>query len=100
VNVELLELAAAALSDLLADVVFLGGATIELSTAAPSSRPRWPQPDDVRRYLGEEARRLFDTRRLLDGLAGAMRPDAASQQRVDNVILPALHNIADQPQRR
>ena len=37
-NVELLELAAAALSDLLAEVVFVGGATIELwitDTGAP-----------------------------------------------------------------
>ena len=56
-------------------------------------------PGDVRRYLGEEARRLLDTPRLLDGLAGAMRPDAASQERVDDVILPALHDIADQAQR-
>ena len=77
-----------------ADIVALLDGRAELTTEVAAA------PDDVRRYLGEEARRLLDTRRLLDGLAGAMRPDAASQQRVDDVILPALHNIADQPQRR
>ena len=76
-----------------ADIVALLDGRAELTTEVAAA------PDDVRRYLGEEARRLLDTGRLLDGLAGATRPDAASQQRVDDVILPALHNIADQTQR-
>jgi hypothetical protein len=77
-----------------ADIVALLDGRAELTTEVAAV------PGDVQRYLGEEARRLLDTPRLLDGLAGAMRPDAASQERVDVVILPALHDIADQPQRR
>ena len=34
-----------------------------------------------------------------DKLAGTMRPDAASQQRIDDIILPALRSIADQAER-
>jgi hypothetical protein len=56
-------------------------------------------PGDARRYLGEEARHLLGTPRLLDGLARAMRPDAASQEHRRRRHLPALHDIADQPQR-
>ena len=37
-NVELLELAAAALDDLLAEVVFVGGATVELWITDPGRR--------------------------------------------------------------
>jgi hypothetical protein len=42
VNVELVELAASALSDLLPEVVFVGGATVELwitDSGAPPVRP-------------------------------------------------------------
>jgi hypothetical protein len=45
VNVELLELAAAALSDLLAEVVFVGGATVELWITDPGAPPVRPTQD-------------------------------------------------------
>jgi predicted nucleotidyltransferase len=77
-----------------ADIVALFDGRAELAAEVAAA------PQDVRRYLRDEVRRLLDTPRLLDGLAGAMRPDAASQQRVDDVILRALHAIADQAQRR
>ena len=63
-------------------------------------------PGDARRYLGEEARHLLGTPRLLDGLARAMRPDAASQEHVDDVICPRCttspinHSGHDQPRPR
>jgi hypothetical protein len=51
---------------------------------------------DVRAYIASEIRRLLSGGpRLMDGLAGAMRPDAASQERIDLVILPALEKLAD-----
>jgi hypothetical protein len=49
---------------------------------------------DVREYLAAEVAGLLATPRLLDGLFGALRPDAASQARADDVILPALGAIA------
>jgi hypothetical protein len=39
-------------------------------------------------------RRLLEDPRLMDGLAGAMRGDAVSQERVDVVILAALDELA------
>jgi hypothetical protein len=39
-------------------------------------------------------RRLLSEPRMLDGLAGAMRSDAASQERIDDVILPAMKELA------
>jgi predicted nucleotidyltransferase len=71
-----------------ADIVALLDGRAELPAEVAAA------PVDVRRYLREEIRRLLDTARLLDGLAGAMRPDAASQQRIDSVVLPALRAIA------
>jgi hypothetical protein len=50
---------------------------------------------DVLIYIAEEIRRLLAEPRLMDGLAGAMRGDAASQQRVDVVILPAFKALAE-----
>jgi len=49
---------------------------------------------DVRAYIAAEMRRLLAELRLMDGLAGAMRGDASSQERVDIVILPALNELA------
>jgi hypothetical protein len=51
-------------------------------------------PADVRRYIACEMRRLLSEPRLMDGLAGAMPGDAASQERVDVVILPVLNQLA------
>lgn len=50
---------------------------------------------DVRAYIAEEMRRLLASPRLMDGLAGAMRGDAASQERVDAVVLPAFKALAE-----
>ena len=48
----------------------------------------------LRAYIAAEMRRLLAEPRLMDGLAGAMRGDAASQERVDVVILPAFKELA------
>lgn len=50
---------------------------------------------DVRAYIAAEVRRLLSDPRLMDGLAGAMRGDAASQDRIDVVILAALTQLSD-----
>lgn len=50
---------------------------------------------DVRGYIAAEVGRLLAEARLMDGLAGATRADAASQERVDVVILPAIKALAD-----
>lgn len=172
-SVELLELAAAALDDLLPEVVFLGGAVVGLwitDPAAPPVRPtkdvdvvvevttrlafhdfesrlrargflhdqedgvicRWRHresdkgrgrgdflaavtsatssrswtagaellddvaraDDDVRHYLAEEISALLSAPRFADGLFGALRPDAGSQARAEEVVLPALGALA------
>jgi nucleotidyltransferase AbiEii toxin of type IV toxin-antitoxin system len=76
-----------------ADIVALLDGRAELAAGVATA------PGDVRRYISEEIRRLLDSPRLLDGLAGTMRPDPPSQQRVDDVVLPALRPIAGQAQR-
>ncbi len=50
--------------------------------------------DNVRTYIADEMARLLSEPRLMDGLAGTMRGDAASQERVDVVILPAIKELA------
>lgn len=49
--------------------------------------------DDVRRYVQGELVALLRQERFLDALFG-FRPDAASQERVDVVLLPRLRQIA------
>lgn len=51
-------------------------------------------PAYVRRYIAQEMRRYLTKPRLLDGLAGTMRGDAASQERVETVLLPAINQLA------
>ena len=46
-------------------------------------------------YIAAEMRRILAEPRLLDGLAGAMRGDAASQERVDIVVLPVFKALAE-----
>lgn len=53
--------------------------------------------EDVRRYLAEETTAFLNAPRFLDGVFGALRPDAASQDRADAVVLPALRAIASLP---
>jgi hypothetical protein len=50
---------------------------------------------DVRTYIADEIHRLLAEPRFMDGLAGAMRGDAASQQRVDVVMLPTFEALAN-----
>lgn len=49
---------------------------------------------DLRRYVGNETHELLQAPRLRDGLASAVLPDAASQQRIELVVLPALRALA------
>jgi hypothetical protein len=50
--------------------------------------------DDVRRYIAEAVAALLALPRILDGIAGALRPDSASQARADLVVLPTLRQLA------
>jgi len=49
---------------------------------------------EVRRYVAAEVDALLTEPRFRDGLFGALRPDPASQDRADAVVLPALRAIA------
>jgi hypothetical protein len=55
---------------------------------------------EVRDYVAEELRSLLAAPRIGDGLAGAVRPDAASQARVDENIMPAINRLSIVAQRR
>jgi hypothetical protein len=48
---------------------------------------------DVRHYLADEFRRLLQHPRFLDGVHGALLPDAASQERAEAIVLPAIDTI-------
>jgi hypothetical protein len=76
VSVELLQTAAATLGELVHDVVFVGGATITLWITDPGA----PQ-------------RLTVHPRFSDGVYGALRPDAASQARAEQIVGPRLRAI-------
>jgi hypothetical protein len=49
--------------------------------------------EELRRYLAQEICALLDAPRFADGLFGALLPDAASQQRAEAVVRPALDAI-------
>lgn len=49
---------------------------------------------DVQDYIADEMRRYLAHPRLMDGLAGSMRGDTASQERVDTVLLPAFKALS------
>jgi hypothetical protein len=49
---------------------------------------------DARAYVADEMHRLLSEPRLMDGLAGAVRGDAASQDRIDIVVLPVMNELA------
>lgn len=51
--------------------------------------------DRVRTYLASRCARLLADADAVDGLHGALAPDAASQLRVSTVIVPALERIAE-----
>jgi hypothetical protein len=48
---------------------------------------------DLRRYLAGEFTRLRQHPRFIDGIHSALLPDAASQERADTVVLPAIDAI-------
>jgi hypothetical protein len=48
---------------------------------------------DVRRYLADEFRRLLQPTRFINGVHGALLPDAASQKRAEAIIMPAIDTI-------
>jgi len=50
-------------------------------------------PDDVRTYIAAELAGLLEDPRFADGLFGAMQPDAASQARIDDVVVPRLRAL-------
>jgi len=50
--------------------------------------------DEVRTYLVSRIAELSAAPRFADGIAGALLPDAASQERAELVVLPALRAIA------
>ena len=45
---------------------------------------------EARTYIADELERLLSHPRFLDGLFGALRPDAASQARAEAVVVPQL----------
>jgi hypothetical protein len=50
---------------------------------------------DLRAYLGEEITGLLAAPRLRDGIFGALMPDAGSQERADEIVMPVLRSIAE-----
>ncbi len=52
---------------------------------------------DVRGYIAAEMTAILRASRFRDGLYGALRPDDASQERGDVVVLPALKALAVTP---
>ena len=49
---------------------------------------------DVRAFIAAEIGALLDERRFTDTVFGFLRADAASQERADSIILPALRALA------
>lgn len=70
------------------DVITLVDGRVELVHEVASAS------EDVRRFLAGEIAKLRRHTRFSDGVAGALRPDAASQARADAVVLPRLTRIA------
>lgn len=74
------------------DVIALIDGRAELTDEVLTAEP------EVREYIAEEIRALLDAPRIGDGLAGAVPPDAASQTRVDEVVLPVLRRLSQAPE--
>lgn len=70
------------------DIVTLIDGRPELTSEVESAET------DVRHYISAEAQRLLSAPRLPDGLAGAVRPDSASQERIDLVVMPTITKLA------
>ena len=56
--------------------------------------------DELRTYLAQEIARLQAIPRFDEWVAGALRPDAANQARVEAIVLPRLTEIIDSKQTR
>ena len=82
-NVELLELATAALSDLLAEVEFLGGATVELRITDPGAPVRPTRDVDV---IVE-----VTTRSALHEFEAKLHARGFTEDQEDGVIRGATH---------
>lgn len=70
------------------DVITLIDGREELVGEVQAAEPQ------LRAYIAESVAQLLALPRVDDGLAGAVRPDRASQERVDAVIRPRLARLA------
>lgn len=71
-----------------ADIVALVDGREELVGEVESASP------DLREYLAAEVDEMLSDPRVSDGLFGSLRPDRASQDRAEAVVLPRLRLIA------
>lgn len=110
-NLKMLETAADHLGPLLAEVVFLGGATVELwisDPAAPEFRPTvdvdvvveivtksdyYRFQDRVRAYVAGQLRELSSEEDFDRGLEGALPSSPESRERVDLVLWPRIEKL-------
>lgn len=72
-----------------ADVVALIDGRAELGDELSAA------PAELGAFLSAEAGALLALPRILDGIAGALPPDRASQARAQSTVLPRLRQIAD-----
>lgn len=72
----------------LEDVITLVDGRVEVSEETRDS------PEDLRRFVADELTALLANGRFHDALPGFLRPDLASQQRLEAVILPRLRAMA------
>jgi hypothetical protein len=70
-----------------ADIVSLLDGRAELVEEIASA------PDEVRRYVGSELSRHQEHPHFLDGVYAGLAPDAASQARAEEIVLPRLATI-------
>lgn len=73
----------------LEDIITLVDGRAELATETRGS------PADLRRFVADEITALLANRRFQDALPGYLRPDLASQQRLEVAVLPRLRALAD-----
>ncbi|HEX4689744.1 MAG TPA: hypothetical protein VH276_03575, partial [Solirubrobacteraceae bacterium] len=50
---------------------------------------------DLRTYVATQFRRLMRNPRFEDGVAGALAPDAGSQARLGEIVMPRIRRLAD-----
>lgn len=79
---------------------FLGSRDFGDIVALIDGRPELPREvaeaaSDIRTYIAAEAQRLLSEPRVMDGFAGSVRSDTASQERVRLVIVPTMNKLAN-----